>query len=168
MAGADHLPLKLLPARQLIGPRPPLPPMPTANFFTLGRTMMQSAFANTPRGTSLLLTIACNTVAAFLMVSSSLVLSAPNTGRLELTRSADVSKLSTTVLLRGIEIAPPFVSASIPDVTDLGSLKHRESALEVPEGGATNRPHLPGSRSVMKSEIRVAAGGSMFDSTATT
>src|ERR1700757_1880757 len=39
IAGGDHLPLKSLPVRQLIGPRPPVPPMPTANFFTLGRTM---------------------------------------------------------------------------------------------------------------------------------
>src|SRR5271156_1800947 len=102
MAGGDHLPWKLLPVRQVIGPRPPVPPMPTANFFTLGRIMMQSAFASTPGGMSLVLTIACNTVVAFLMVSSSLLLSAPNTGSVELIKNADVSKLSTTVLLRGI------------------------------------------------------------------
>src|SRR6516162_8328206 len=43
MAGADHLlPVKFL-SRQVIGPRPPLAPTPTANFLTLGRTMMQSA-----------------------------------------------------------------------------------------------------------------------------
>src|SRR5271165_6129299 len=96
--------------------------MPTANFFTLGRIMMQSAFASTLDGMSLVLTIACNTVVAFRMVSSSLALSAPNTGRVELTRSADVSKLSTTVLLRGIGIGPPFVGASITDVNDIGSL----------------------------------------------
>src|SRR5271154_1978536 len=109
MAGGDHLPVKLAPSRQVIGPRPPVPPMPTANFFTLGRIMMQSAFASTPGGMSLVLTIACNTVVAFLMVSSSLLLSAPNTGSVELIKNADVSKLSTTFLLRGIDLAPPFV-----------------------------------------------------------
>src|SRR5271156_386333 len=135
MAGGDHLPWKLLPVRQVIGPRPPVPPMPTANFFTLGRIMMQSAFASTLAGMSLVPTIACNTVVAFRMVSSSLDLSAPNTGRLELTRSADVSKLSTTALLRGIEIAPPFVGASITDVTDIGSL-NIQKRLKVPRGSA--------------------------------
>src|SRR5271156_4573812 len=108
MAGGDHLPWKLLPVRQVIGPRPPVPPMPTANFFTLGRIMMQSAFASTLAGMSLVPTIACNTVVAFRMVSSSLDLSAPNRGRLELTRSADVSKLSTTALLRGIRDRTTF------------------------------------------------------------
>src|SRR5271168_1952401 len=108
IAGGDHLPWKLLPVRQVIGPRPPVPPMPTANFFTLGRIMMQSAFASTLGGMSLLPTIACNTVVAFLMVSSSLVLSAPNTGRVELTRSADVSKPSTALFLHAI-VAPPSV-----------------------------------------------------------
>src|SRR5690348_7710828 len=45
IAGADHLPLKFLPVRQVIGPRPPLPPMPKPNFFTLGSTITQFAFA---------------------------------------------------------------------------------------------------------------------------
>src|SRR5271157_5820317 len=71
MAGGDHLPVKPLPSRHDIGPRPPVPPMPTANFFTLGRMMMQLAFSSTLRGTSLLASMACRTVEAFLMISSS-------------------------------------------------------------------------------------------------
>src|SRR3974390_94203 len=82
MAGADHSsPLKFLPVRQVIGPRPPLPPTPTAIFFTPGRTMMQLAVTSRLAGTALLSSIACNTVAAFLMVSSSLALSALQAGR---------------------------------------------------------------------------------------
>src|SRR5271166_4697969 len=109
MAGGDHLPLKFLPSRQLIGPRPPLPPIPTANFFTLGKMMMQSAFATTLAGTSLPPSIACNTVAAFLMVSSSLVLSAPQAGRVK-TTSRDASKQATTTLVLGMGSQPPFHS----------------------------------------------------------
>src|SRR5271157_3142779 len=96
MAGGDHLPLKFLPSRQLIGPRPPLPPTPTANFFTLGRIMTQSAFATTLAGTSLLPSMACSTVAAFLMVSSSLLLSAPHMGR---ANNIDVTDTSKTIFL---------------------------------------------------------------------
>src|SRR5271165_1588414 len=107
MAGADHLPLKFLPSRQLIGPRPPLPPMPTANFFTLGKMMMESAFATTLAGTSLPPSIACNTVAAFLMVSSSLFLSAPHMGRVKI-RSRDASKQAIAVLVLGMGSQPPF------------------------------------------------------------
>src|SRR5208337_186176 len=112
MAGGDHLPLKLAPSRQLIGPRPPLPPMPTANFFTLGIMMMQSAFATTLAGTSLLPSIACNTVAAFLRVSSSLPLLAPHAGRVEKIRSRDVSKQSIAVLVCRIAIQPPFLGTA--------------------------------------------------------
>src|SRR5271165_2679592 len=108
MAGGDHLPLKLAPSRQVIGPRPPLPPMPTANFFTLGRIMMQSALATVLAGTSLLPTIACNTVVAFLMVSSSLVLSAPHAGRVRI-RSRDASRQHIAVLVFGMGIKPPFL-----------------------------------------------------------
>src|SRR5271165_3974708 len=112
MAGGDHLPLKLAPSRQLIGPRPPVPPTPTANFFTLGRITMQSAFSTTLAGTSLLPTIACNTVAAFLMVSSSLFLSAPQAGRVKI-RSRDASKQATTILVLGMGSQPPFIQSSI-------------------------------------------------------
>jgi hypothetical protein len=45
-------------------------------FFTLGRMMTQFARANISGGTVLLSTIALNTAAAFLSVSSSLALSA--------------------------------------------------------------------------------------------
>src|SRR5208283_67656 len=76
MAGADHGPLKFLPVRQTMGPRPPLPPIPTPNFFTLGRTTTQSARASTSVGTFLPSIIDCNTVAAFRSVSSSFDLSA--------------------------------------------------------------------------------------------
>src|SRR5271166_7183491 len=107
MAGGDHLPVKLAPSRQVIGPRPPVPPMPTANFFTLGRITMQSAFATTLAGTSWLPTIACNTVAAFLMVSSSLFLSAPHAGRVRI-RSRDASKQDTGALACGMGIRPPY------------------------------------------------------------
>jgi len=84
MAGADHLPLKFLPGRQIIGPRPPLPPTPNPNFFTLGSTMMQLARAGTSAGTFLLSIILCNTVAAFLRVSSSFDLSAPQAGTMNM------------------------------------------------------------------------------------
>src|SRR5271155_2681934 len=97
IAGADHLPLKFLPARQLIGPRPPVPPMPIANFFTLGRMIMQSAFATTPAGKSLLASIACNTVAAFLMVCSSSPLSAAQTDRPSRITSMDAMKQGTVL-----------------------------------------------------------------------
>src|SRR5208283_5627883 len=54
MAGADHSsPLKFLPLRQVIGPRPPLPPTPTANFFTPGKTRMQLAVTSRLAGTTL-------------------------------------------------------------------------------------------------------------------
>src|SRR5271165_4135329 len=107
IAGADHLPLKFLPARQLIGPRPPVPPIPMANFFTLGKMMMQSAFATTLAGTSLLATIACNTVAAFLRVCSSSVLSAASTGRVRI-RNRDVSKKDIGIVVRGIGFNLPL------------------------------------------------------------
>src|SRR5271163_481896 len=106
IAGADHLPLKFLPPRQLIGPRPPVPPIPTANFFTLGRMIMQSDFATTLAGTSLLATIACNTVAALLRVCSSSALSAPQTGRVEKIRNRDVSKQGIALWLCGMEFKP--------------------------------------------------------------
>src|SRR5271157_4566422 len=107
MAGGDHLPVKLAPSRQVIGPRPPVPPMPTANFFTLGRITMQSAFATVLAGTSALPTIACNTVAAFLMVSSSLFLSAPQAGRVEI-RSRVVSKQDIAILVLGMGSQAPL------------------------------------------------------------
>src|SRR5271167_3200578 len=110
MAGGDHLPVKLAPSRQVIGPRPPVPPMPTANFFTLGRITMQSAFATTLAGTSWLPTIACNTVVAFLMVSSSLFLSAPHAGRVKI-RSRDASKEQIVVLTFGMGSKPPFLNS---------------------------------------------------------
>src|SRR5271165_1422446 len=104
MAGGPHLPVKSAPSRQTIGPRPPVPPMPTANFFTLGRMMMHSAFATVLAGTSLLPTIACNTVVAFLIVSSSLVLSAaPHAGRVK-SRSRDTSEKQIAVLTFGMGV----------------------------------------------------------------
>src|ERR1019366_8348302 len=99
MAGGPHLPVKSAPSRQVIGPRPPVPPMPTANFFTLGRMTMQSAFATVLAGTSLLPTIARNTVSAFLMVSSSLFLSAPQTGRAK-HAITDTSRIGTDLLAK--------------------------------------------------------------------
>src|SRR5271157_1945283 len=99
MAGADHLPVKFLPLRQLIGPRPPLPPTRKAAFFTLGSTTTQSADASVLAETVLPSSMACNTVAAFLMVSSSVFLSAPQTGRVEKIRSRDVRKRDIAVLV---------------------------------------------------------------------
>src|SRR5580693_5689321 len=107
--GADQRPLKFFPPRQVIGPRPPVPPTPNANFFTLGRTMTQSAFASTSAGTSLLASIACNTVVALPRVSSSLPLSAAHTGNVEKIRSRDVSKQSMAFLVCCIAIQPPFL-----------------------------------------------------------
>jgi len=54
--------------------------MATAFVVTLGRTMTQSALASTSAGTSLLVSIACNTVVALPRVSSSLPLSAAHSG----------------------------------------------------------------------------------------
>src|SRR5271166_5808577 len=108
MAGGDHLPVKFLPSRQLMGPRPPVPPIPTANFFTLGITMMQSAFATVLAETSLEATIDRSTVVAFLMVSSSLFTSAPQAGRVNKARSRVVRKQDSAVLLCCIGIQTPF------------------------------------------------------------
>src|SRR5664279_893009 len=100
MAGDPHLPVKSAPSRQVIGPRPPVPPMPTANFFTLGRIMMQSALASTLAGTSLLESMACNTVAALRRVSSSFDLLAAHKGTVTTDRTSDMSKQLTANLLR--------------------------------------------------------------------
>src|SRR5580658_9273948 len=81
MAGADHLPLRLGPVRQDIGPRPPVPPTPTLNFLTLGRTMTQSALPKRSRGMLLLLNISCRTFAASRSVDSSLYVLAANAGK---------------------------------------------------------------------------------------
>src|SRR5215469_2973657 len=104
MAGGDHLPVKRLPSRHVIGPRPPVPPIPTANFFTLGRMMMQSALASTPVGTSLLATMACKTVVALRMVSSSSALLAPPTGTATKARQKDVNKHNMGFLVGSMSI----------------------------------------------------------------
>src|SRR5271169_304439 len=106
MAGGDHLPLNPLPSRHDMGPRPPVPPMPTANFFTLGRMMMQSAFSSTLRETSLLESMACKTVAALRMVSSSSALLAPHMGRVTTIKNRDASK-QTALLVGSIAFLPP-------------------------------------------------------------
>src|SRR5215469_8584575 len=106
IAGGDHLPLKLVPSRHTIGPRPPVPPMPTANFFTLGRMMMQSAFARTLGGMSLLATIACRIVVALRMVSSSPG-EAPHEGRARKITVRDASRQERTLWVRSITIFPP-------------------------------------------------------------
>src|SRR5271165_2004019 len=108
MAGADHSsPLKFLPLRQVIGPRPPLPPTPTANFFTPGKTRMQFAVTSRLDGTTLLPSIACNTAVAFSMVSSSLPLSAPHAGRIEI-KSTSASNQDTAVLIFKVGIQHLF------------------------------------------------------------
>src|SRR5215472_14934437 len=108
IAGADHSsPLKFLPVRQVIAPRPPLPPTPTANFFTLGRTMMQLAVTSRLAGTALLSSIACNTPAALLMVSSSLTSSALQAGRVEI-KSSGASNQHTPTLIDKVGMACLF------------------------------------------------------------
>src|SRR6201984_2386076 len=82
IAGVDHLPSKFWPLRQSKGPRPPLPPMPKPNFFTLGRMSRQSAFDSEVSEMSLLLRKRCNTKFACRSVSSSFALSPANTGRI--------------------------------------------------------------------------------------
>src|SRR5271156_2744500 len=57
IAGADHLPVKCSPLRQVIGPRPPAPPTPKLNFFTFGITMTHSALLIKSGGMFLLLSI---------------------------------------------------------------------------------------------------------------
>src|SRR5579864_7637300 len=99
MAGVDHFPLKFFPWRQIIGPRPPLPPITKPTFFTSGRTMTQLARARTSAGTFLLPSIACSTVAAFFRVSSSFDLSAAHTGTRIRLMSVDVRKRCTTFLV---------------------------------------------------------------------
>src|SRR6516225_5056545 len=83
IAGADHLPLKFSPVRQLMGPRPPLPPTMKPPFFRLGITTTQSAFASTSSGTEPPLSIAVSTLVPLEIVSSSFVLSAPQAGRID-------------------------------------------------------------------------------------
>src|SRR5258706_2892787 len=90
-AGTDQMPLKSLPPRQLIGPRPPPPPTPKPNFLTLGRTTTQYARVNKSGGTLLLSSIALNTVEAFLSVSSSFDLSAPQAGTIRTTRNIGIN-----------------------------------------------------------------------------
>src|SRR5258707_11178067 len=91
IAGADQMPLKSLPPRQLIGPRPPPPPTPKPNFLTLGRTTTQYARVNKSGGTLLPSSIALNTVEAFLSVSSSFDLSAPQAGTIRTTRNIGIN-----------------------------------------------------------------------------
>src|SRR6516164_9749784 len=101
MAGADHLPLlRFLLLRQVIGPRPPLFPRPTANVFTPGSTMMQFAVAKRPVGTALPANIACNTAPAFFKVSSSLLLSALRAGRVEIKISSPSTQDRGVLILR--------------------------------------------------------------------
>src|SRR5215469_17749128 len=102
MAGGDHLPLKLSPLRHDIGPRPAEPPTPTANFLTLGRMMTQLALASTLAGTSLLSSMARNTLVAFLMLSSSSVLVAAHNGRVAKTRNNDPTRHGRVLLRRSI------------------------------------------------------------------
>src|ERR1700757_3263100 len=82
IAGADHLPSKFCPVRQSKGPRPPLPPTPKPNFFTLGRISTQLAFDNEACEMSLLLIMSCNTRLALRRVFSSFSLSEEATGRI--------------------------------------------------------------------------------------
>src|SRR5215469_5865712 len=108
MAGGDHLPPKLSPLRHNIGPRPTEPPTPTANFLTLGRMITQSALASTFVGTSLLASMACNTLVAFRMDFSSSVLVADHKGRVTKTRNINPSRYSRVLLTHSIAICPPL------------------------------------------------------------
>src|SRR5271156_699339 len=107
MAGGDHLPLKFLPPRQLIGPRPPLPPRRKAAFFTLGRTTMQSALAIKVEEMLLSLSMACNTAVAFLRVSSSFAWSSSaRTGTVRTATTENASNRHTAIFLCGTNIPP--------------------------------------------------------------
>src|SRR5258707_6429926 len=75
IAGGDHLPSEFWPLRQSKGPRPPLPPIPIPDFFTLGRISQQLAFVNEVSEMLLLLSNPCNTRLACRMVASSFSLS---------------------------------------------------------------------------------------------
>src|SRR5215469_1979845 len=109
MAGADHLPVKFSPLRHDIGPRPPEPPTPTANFLTPGRTMTQSALASTLVGTSLPAIIACKTADALRMVCSSSALVAPHTGRVVRIRNRAASNHGTARLVLSISTSPSVI-----------------------------------------------------------
>src|SRR5271167_937668 len=108
MAGADHSsPLKFVPLRQVIAPWPPVPPTPTATFFTPGKTTMQFAVTSRLAGTTLLSSSACNTPAAFWMVSSSLAWSEPHAGRVEI-KKRGASSQDTAVLIFKVGIQSLF------------------------------------------------------------
>src|SRR4029077_669317 len=98
IAGVDHLPSKFWPLRQSKGPRPPLPPIPKPNFFTLGRMSTQLAFDNEVSEMLLLLRKPCNTKFACRRVSSSFCLSAANTGRI-IRSTIEASKQGKTFLV---------------------------------------------------------------------
>src|SRR5882762_5562543 len=82
IAGVDHLPSNFWPLRHSKGPRPPLPPIPKPNFFTLGRMSTQLAFDNEVSEMLLLLRKPCKTEFACRSVSSSFALSPANAGRI--------------------------------------------------------------------------------------
>src|SRR5208282_2572747 len=76
----------------------PLPPMPTPNFFTLGRTMTQLALASKSAGTLLPLSISCSTAAAFWNVSSSFSSLAAQVGRINRSMTMQVTKPGNALL----------------------------------------------------------------------
>src|SRR6201984_887372 len=98
IAGVDHLPSKFWPLRQSKGPRPPLPPIPKPNFFTLGRMSTQLAFDNEVSEMLLPLRKPCNTKFACRSVSSSFSLSPANTGRI-ISSIMELRKQDKTFLL---------------------------------------------------------------------
>src|SRR5215469_17578349 len=124
IAGADHLPLKFPPRRQSKGPRPPLPPTPTPNFFTSGKISTQLALSNTLGEMSLLFSISCNTRLARRRVSSSFCLSAANTRGIS--RNMEGRKQSKALLvvralvfLQGTRSMGPFLlSCLLADWTE--------------------------------------------------
>src|SRR5271170_556518 len=112
IAGADHLPSKVWPVRQSKGPRPPLPPMPMPNFFTLGRISTQEACDSTVGEMSLLLIISWSTRLALRMVSSSFCLSAANTGRISII--TEVKQQSKAFLVIRALVLPKLVGSIKP------------------------------------------------------
>src|SRR5271154_2444851 len=109
IAGADHRPTKFLLPRQVIGPRPPVPPTIKAPFFTLGSTITQSAFASRLAGMLLSFSMPFRTVAAFPSVSSSFEESSACTGHTKEPSSRAASKQAMPILLRDTGFQTPLI-----------------------------------------------------------
>src|ERR1700758_5099919 len=120
IAGADHLPSKFWPPRQSRGPRPPLPPIPKPNFFTLGRMSTQLAFDSDACEMLLPLRKPCKTRFACQSVSSSFSLSPANTGRIISSIMEVRKKDKAFLLIRSLVFSDAVLSMG-PFLSYLGS-----------------------------------------------